>query len=340
MAKIGLDIGHGVDTFPPSKGVYKNGKGYAEHSFNAKLGVAIKKLLEKQGHVVILGQQPNKKDVPLRARTNLYNREKVALVVSLHANYNANSDVNGRCVFYWHTSSRSKSLAEAIRDEMGAKGYSTHGDGLHASERGSWTNLHMVRETSMPAVLVEHGFMSGTSDFNLIFGNRQNQYIKDMAEANVRGIQAWLGLGFKGGAVVKTGWKKNNVGWWYVNYDGTYPKDKWQKINDTWYLFDKKGYMLTGWQKVKGTWYYMASSGAMQTGWVKLKNEWYYLNSNGAMATGWKRLADKWYYLYPSGKMATGLIEVAGKHYYLQRNGVLITDDIVKLEANKHGHLK
>lgn len=143
-----------------------------------------------------------------------------------------------------------------------------------------------------------------------------------------------------GGNQVKEGWVKNNTGWWYRNADDSYPKDQWLKINGTWYLFDKRGYMLTGWQKVKGTWYYMSGSGAMQTGWVKLHDYWYYLNPNGSMAIGWKRLGDEWYYLYSNGQMATGLIEVAGKNYYLQRNGVLITDNIVKLEANKHGHLK
>ena len=33
MAKIGVDIGHGKNTFPPSKGVYRNRKGYAGDIF-------------------------------------------------------------------------------------------------------------------------------------------------------------------------------------------------------------------------------------------------------------------------------------------------------------------
>lgn len=203
MAKIGLDIGHGANTFPPSKGVYKGGKGYAEHDFNAKLGIVVKDLLKKNGHQVIMGQQPFKSDVPLRTRTNLYNREKVDLVVSLHANWNNDANVNGRCVFYWGTSSKSKALAVAIRDEIKKLGYSTHGDGLHAGKRGSWTNLHINRETNMPAVLVEHGFMSGNKDFDLIFGGKQDKYIQDMAKANVRGIQVWLGESYKDSKPVK-----------------------------------------------------------------------------------------------------------------------------------------
>src|SRR5699024_10057744 len=54
----------------------------------------------------------------------------------------------------------------------------------------------------MPAVLVEHGFMSGSKDFDLVFGSQQDKYIKDMAEADVRGIQKWLGQNFKGEASV------------------------------------------------------------------------------------------------------------------------------------------
>lgn len=199
MAKIGVDIGHGSNTFPPDKGVNKNGKGYAEHDFNSKLGMAVKDLLEQNGHTVILGQQPNATDVSLTTRTNLYNREKVDLVISVHANAGAASAA-GRCVFYWGTSADGKQLAEKVRDEIKEKGYSTHSNGLHAGKIGSWTNLHITRETKSPAILVEHGFMTNSSDFELIFGSKQDQYIKDMAEADVKGIQNWLGNDFKGEA--------------------------------------------------------------------------------------------------------------------------------------------
>lgn len=196
MTTIGLDYGHGSNTFPPGKGVYKGGKGYAEHNFNAKLGLEIKKLLQHNGFDVLEGQGAYKKEVPLTTRTNLYNRNKVDIVLSLHANA-GNSSASGRCAFYWSTSSKGKRLAQYVVNEIKNAGYSTHGNGLHPGELGSWTNMHITRETNMPAVLVEHGFMTNAKDFELIFGSKQKQYIQDMATANVKAICKYFGKTFK-----------------------------------------------------------------------------------------------------------------------------------------------
>jgi N-acetylmuramoyl-L-alanine amidase/Ni/Co efflux regulator RcnB len=202
MAKIGLDYGHGNNTFPPNKGVYVNGVGYAEHDFNAKLGLKIKKLLVENGHEVIEGQPAYGREVGLTTRTNLYNREKVDLVISIHANASGDNGADGRCAFYWHTSSKGKRAAELIIDEIKDAGYDTHGNGLHASKRGSWTDLHITRETNAPAVLTENGFMTndepGTNDdFELIFGSKQEEYTDDIARAHVRAIQRYFGESFK-----------------------------------------------------------------------------------------------------------------------------------------------
>lgn len=191
MTKVIIDIGHGTDT--PGKGVGK----YKEHNFNSKLGLAIKRILEQHNVGVIFGQQPFSEEVPLRTRTNFYNGTGADLSVSIHANASGNPDVNGRCVFYWHDDPMAKRLAVSIRDQIKNLGYSTHGSGLHESRIGSWTNLHMTREPKMPAVLIEHGFMTGNRDFSLIFGADQDVYIRDMAEADSRAILDALGLQYK-----------------------------------------------------------------------------------------------------------------------------------------------
>lgn len=101
------------------------------------------------------------------------------------------------------------------------------------------------------------------------------------------------------GLVVEEGWKKNDTGYWYVRSDGSYPKEKFEKIDGTWYYFDGSGYMLAEqWKKhTDGRWYWFDKSGAMATAWKKINEKWYYFNRDGAMATGWVKWYEKWYYL-------------------------------------------
>lgn len=196
MAKIGLDIGHGKNTFPSNgKGVYKNGKGYAEYDFNQRVGRLLYAMLVNAGHTIILGQPFDSNDVPLTTRTNKYNNADVDLVVSIHADANNSDKANGRYYFYWHTDVRGKRLAKAIAKHIRAKGYDLRTeDGSIASVPGTWTNFHMVRETKAPAVLGENGFMTGNKDFDLIFGSKKDKYAQDVAESYFKGIQEYLGL--------------------------------------------------------------------------------------------------------------------------------------------------
>lgn len=97
---------------------------------------------------------------------------------------------------------------------------------------------------------------------------------------------------------VKTGWQNNDKGYWYVRSNGSYPKDKFEKIDGTWYYFDESGYMLSDkWKKrPDGTWYYFDKSGEMASDWKRINGKWYYFNRDGAMATGWIKYYDNWYY--------------------------------------------
>lgn len=101
------------------------------------------------------------------------------------------------------------------------------------------------------------------------------------------------------GLEIKTGWQKNDAGYWYVRSDGSYPKEQFEKIDGTWYYFDENGYMLSEkWKKrPDGTWYYFDKSGEMATDWNKINGKWYYFSRDGAMVTGWVKYYDNWYLL-------------------------------------------
>jgi N-acetylmuramoyl-L-alanine amidase len=195
MPSVGLDIGHGSNNFPPSKGVYVDGIGYAEHSFNSQLAILIEIELLRHGVDVHKIQEPFSNDVPLKARTDFYNNKNVDLVWSIHANYSNNKSVEGICSFYWHDHKNSEKAARIFVDEVKKAGLSTHGNGLHASEKGSWTDLHMVRETKMTAVLTENGFMSNSHDFKRIFLDKS--YIEKLSIVHVKAILRYFNIDYK-----------------------------------------------------------------------------------------------------------------------------------------------
>lgn len=196
MAYVALDYGHGKNTFPPSKGVYRNGKAYHEHEFNADVGEQVRKILERHGVKVLVTQPPNKNDVGLKYRTDLANKKKVDLFVSFHANAGV-STAKGACVFAWKGFPGANRAADLVVKHLKAQKIDLHGNGRHYSELNSWTNLHVLRETDMDAILIEHGFMTNDRDFENIFGKNSKDYRKRCAIADAKGILEFFGIKYK-----------------------------------------------------------------------------------------------------------------------------------------------
>lgn len=126
-------------------------------------------------------------------------------------------------------------------------------------------------------------------------------------------------------------WKQDEIGWWYQNPDGTYPKSQWQNINGSWYWFGPAGYMAVGWKFITDKWYYFNENGAMAANtWIRYREKWYFLNADGAMATGWIQWKDEWYYLDPIaetiGEMKTDCwIHGGSEAYYVDSSGKWIS---------------
>lgn len=203
MAKLQNDIGHGINTYPPSKGV----PGMAEFEFNTVVGQETKRLL--QGLVDTVEAQPfNGKDVPLINRTNYYNAEfekdKFSIGISNHANANDDPNQRGFGVFYWHNSEKSKKLAQLILEEYKKEfpsriDYPIWGTGLFPSNPGTWSDFHMTRETKAPFVLVEWEFMTNAAALKLL---KSDDYRKRCAKVNAKAVCRWYGIEFKEKAVL------------------------------------------------------------------------------------------------------------------------------------------
>jgi N-acetylmuramoyl-L-alanine amidase len=215
MAKVGVDIGHGINTFPPNKGVIRDGKGYAEHTFNASVATALKELLEAQGHTVYMAQQPFKIEVPLLTRTKYYNSLDLDLVISIHGNAGV-AKAEGLCAFYWKGSAKGKKAADLYAKYIKEYGYTAYSGGTFASQLNHWSNFHMLRETKAPSILTENGFMTNDKEFELIF--KSEKFVKEVAEVHAKLVADYFGVKFANKKVevektepVETDTKPNNV---------------------------------------------------------------------------------------------------------------------------------
>ena len=107
-----------------------------------------------------------KKDVSLRKRTNAANDFKADFYLSIHHNAGINGGSGGGIVAFVYTNAKAasiewqKALYKALIDATWLKG--------NRSEPMPKANLHEVRETNMPAVLLELGFMDSTTDVPII----------------------------------------------------------------------------------------------------------------------------------------------------------------------------
>ena len=151
----------------------------------------------------------------------------------------------------------------------------------------------------------------------------------------------WLGIYYldSNGVWQPDRWVYNGK-WWYRYGDGSYPRNKFDVINNNVYYFDSNGYVVTGWQVINGNWYYFNGSGAM------LKSQWignYYVGKDGIMATSqwigndyvdsngvWTPARwvfdGQWWYRYGDGSYPTHKFDtINGYTYYFNDAGYVLT---------------
>jgi LysM repeat protein len=206
MAKVALSYGHGADTYEKkrSKFVVHNGKVYEEHTFNATVGEKVRKIIEAHGVQVLVLQPPFGSDVPLKTRTDKANAWGADIYWSIHANAGASS-ARGLCGFYWKGSKEGLKLAQLYAKYCKAENFPVYSDDyMYPSERGTWSDFHELRESKMPALLTENGFMTNEEDFKLIFENKDNFHDR-LARAHAKAILEYFGIKYDSG---KTGESK------------------------------------------------------------------------------------------------------------------------------------
>ena len=177
--KIFIDPGH---SGPIEPGAVNHGLGLTEADINVGIGLFLWRLLEGEGHEVLFSRAGPIDDSigdQLTWRTDKANAWGADLYICLHCNSFGDPAANGAEVLVAHNASRASfELAASIQNELVCLGL---------TDRGVKTQSLFIARTQMPAVLIEHGFLSNPDDAAML---RDRQL--DLAAADMRGIQKFL----------------------------------------------------------------------------------------------------------------------------------------------------
>ncbi|MCC3870300.1 N-acetylmuramoyl-L-alanine amidase [Terrisporobacter mayombei] len=215
MAKylVGIDAGHGMNTEGKrtpvlTEDLYIDGKlvkkkGQCIHEFEWNIGVSeyLAKALERCGiDYIYLMDKDSSTDTPLSTRASKANKTKCDIVVSDH--YNA----FGGCSSFLdrkggllvlrtqNCSSKSIKLGELVANQLEEDidyGYSY---GLRKDVDISGFTLGILRQTNMPAILIEYGFMDVLKEAKLMLDAK---YQKKCAESVCKAICKYFGVAYK-----------------------------------------------------------------------------------------------------------------------------------------------
>lgn len=211
-----LDPGH------DSKHAGASGNSVHEEVATLKIAKYCKEELEQYGGITVYMTResaacpfPNSKDNidDIKQRTAWAKTKGADVFVSFHLNSNNSSSPNGAEVYYPKTSSGGAALAQKIQGELVALGLKNRG--TKANETLAVINSSM--RNGFPGVLIEHAFVSNSSDANNYLNS--DAKLKKLGVADAKGIASYFGLS-------KGKWVQDSKGWKY-EVNGKYVISQW-----------------------------------------------------------------------------------------------------------------
>lgn len=196
MSIVCLDAGHGIET----AGKRSPDGTLLEYEFNRNVTNRIKTILERHNVEVVLTCKDDK-DVSLPERCKIANKVKVDYFVSIHANAHDISveDEEGTMHLTFNSASGWEIyvISKGGKAEQLAKKIHKHSQELGLKDRGIKTgNFQVLRDTDMPAVLIEHGFYTNKEECEKL---KSDSFRQRCAEADAKGILEQLGIAYKEG---------------------------------------------------------------------------------------------------------------------------------------------
>lgn len=173
-----IDAGHGGT----DSGAISITKKY-EKTFTLAVVLKIQALLEQEPDIDFVLTRSDDSYPTLPDRVKVANDLNADVFVSIHGN-STSSAVSPSGSETYYTRADSVDFAKIMHKHMIAA--------LGLSDRGiHQKSLHVTRETTMPAVLLEAGYLSSTNDESLMY---TDVFQEQLAEAVVAGIKEYLGV--------------------------------------------------------------------------------------------------------------------------------------------------
>lgn len=194
------ETGH-VVMIDPGHGGYDPGavtsQGVYEKSINLQIAQKVKEMLGPSGIVVFLTREEDidyvpdgvkgkntKKQIDLNRRIDMANEAKADVFVSLHVNATTTGQNSGAETFYHYKSESGKGLAVLIQREL----IKIPGMNRRIAKPG---DFYVINNTSMPAVIVEVGYLSSTKEQKKL---QQSWYQEQLSRAIAKGIASYFEL--------------------------------------------------------------------------------------------------------------------------------------------------
>ena len=158
-----------------------------EKEINLAVVLKMRELLENQGICVVLTREQDI-FIKLEERVRVANGEKADLFVSIHCNYyEKDSSIYGLECYYCKGAEDGKYYAERILDTI-------EKSGEIVSRNAKPSGYYILKNTTVPAVLVETGYLSNYNERNqLISGEYQGKLAQELVEGIVEGLEGKVG---------------------------------------------------------------------------------------------------------------------------------------------------
>ena len=306
-----LDPGHGGSDSGARRGsVY-------EKNINFKVAQYCKAELEQYCGVTVYMTRTGDTNPSLQERAQIAANYGANILVSIHQN-SGSSSAYGAEVYYPNRNYKpaigdsGKAVADSIQKELVSLGLSNRGTKIRNTANGStyadgsysdyYGIIRNSKNLGIPAIIVEHAFLSNASDYNNFLSS--DSKLQKLGIADATGIAKAFGLR-------KSGLFYDGTGWKFLNDDKTYFQDGWKTINGKKYYF-KDEYALIGWQILDGNKYYFMPDGYAITGWFSFGSIRYYANDKGIVQTGNVVIDGKVYRFNSDGVLIEG-VEIGGQ---------------------------